>query len=330
MHAAARKLFVVAALSGASLASSTQAVAASGDYPNRPIRLLVPSPPGGSNDGVARVVAHEMSRSLGQSIVIDNRSGAGGTIAADLVARSTPNGYTVLFAYATFTTAPFLQANLPYDSLKDFAPVTEIANQPLLLAVNPAVPAKTVKELIALAKSRPGGLAAGYTQIGSATHLTTEIFKQRSDTVKNILGVSYKGGGPAQVALLSGEVQMSFTTVTSAMPQVKSGMIRVIATTAPERLPYLPNVPTFKESGVSGLEIAPWQGLMVPTGTPRAIINRLYSEVVQLLKLPDARKRLAALGSDPIGSSPEQFAAKIRREMQESEKIIKSIGLKPQ
>jgi len=315
---------------GMPLVVQAQSAASSSDYPSRPIRLLVPSPPGGSNDGVARVVANELNRSLGQPVVVDNRAGAGGVIAADLVARSTPNGYTVLFAYATFTTAPFLNAKLPYDSMKDFLPITEIANQPLLLAVNQNVPVNTVQELIALAKSKPGGLVAGFTQVGSATHLTTEIFKQNTGTIKNILAVSYKGGGPAQTALLSGEAQISFTTVTATLPQVKAGRIKVIATTAPERLPYLPNVPTFKESGVSGLEISPWQGLMVPTGTSRAIVNRLHSEVVKLLKLPETKQRLAGIGSDPIGSSPEEFTAKIMREMQESEKIIKAIGLKPQ
>jgi len=211
---------------GMPLVVQAQSAASSSDYPSRPIRLLVPSPPGGSNDGVARVVANELNRSLGQPVVVDNRAGAGGVIAADLVARSTPNGYTVLFAYATFTTAPFLNAKLPYDSMKDFLPITEIANQPLLLAVNQNVPVNTVQELIALAKSKPGGLVAGFTQVGSATHLTTEIFKQNTGTIKNILAVSYKGGGPAQTALLSGEAQISFTTVTATLPQVKAGGLK--------------------------------------------------------------------------------------------------------
>ena len=314
----------------ASLSISPPAVAASGEYPNKPIRLIVPSPPGGSNDGVARVVANDMTRSMGQPIVIDNRAGAGGVIAAEIVAQSPPTGYTVLFAYATFTTAPFLNAKLSYDSINDFSPITEIANQPLLLAVNQQVPINTVKELIALAKARPNGIVAGYTQVGSSTHLTTEIFKKNTGTNNNILSVSYKGGGPAQTALLSGEAQMSFTTVTAALPQVKAGRIKVIATTAHVRLPYLPSVPTFKESGVTGLEVSPWQGLMVTKGTPRVIVNRIYSEVVSLLKRQETLDRLAALGSDPVGSSPEEFSLKIKQEMKESGEIIRSLGLKAQ
>ncbi len=321
-------LALLVVLSGVSCVTGVQAATLSANYPNKPIRLIVPSPPGGSNDGVARIVANELNRSLGQSIIVDNRAGAGGVIAADLVANSTPDGYTVLFAYATFTTAPFLNAKLPYDPINDFSPITEIANQPLLLVANPSLQANTVGELVALANSRKGGLAAGFTQIGSSTHLTTEIFKQRTHTTKTILGVSYKGGGAAQIALLSGEVQISFTTVTAAMPQVKAGRIKVIATTARERLSYLPNVPTFVEAGVQGLEVAPWQGLMVVKGTPREIIVKLHSEVVKLLKIRDARERLAALGAVPIGSSPEEFSKKIEIEIQESGKLIKALGLK--
>ena len=296
----------------------------------RPVRLLVPSPPGGSNDGVARIVSNGLTRSLGRTVVVDNRAGGGGIIASELVARALPDGYTILFAYAAFTTMPFLAANLSYDVLKDFAPITEIANQPLLLAVNPSVPANTVKELIALSKSKPGGLTAGYTQIGSATHLATEIFKLKTDTTRSIVSVSYKGGAAAQMAVLSGEVQVTMATATSTMPQIKSGKIRVIATSAAKRLPYLPDVPTFEESGVTGIDVTVWQGLLAPARTPRPIINRLYEEVRQLLKQPDTVERLAALGSDPIGSSPAEFAAKLKRELQEFGKVIKALGLKPQ
>lgn len=303
---------------------------APGEYPMRPVRLLVPSPPGGSNDGVARIVSNGLTRSLGRTVVVDNRAGGGGIIASELVARALPDGYTILFAYAAFTTMPFLAANLSYDVLKDFAPITEIANQPLLLAVNPSVPANTVKELIALSKSKPGGLTAGYTQIGSATHLATEIFKLKTDTTRSIVSVSYKGGAAAQMAVLSGEVQVTMATATSTMPQIKSGKIRVIATSAAKRLPYLPDVPTFEESGVTGIDVTVWQGLLAPARTPRPIINRLYEEVRQLLKQPDTVERLAALGSDPIGSSPAEFAAKLKRELQEFGKVIKALGLKPQ
>lgn len=303
---------------------------AAAEYPEKPIRLLVPSPPGGSNDSVARIVAAGLGRTMGKTVVVDNRAGGGGIIASELVARALPDGYTLLFAYAAFTTTPFLAANLSYDVLRDFAPITEIASQPLLLAVNPSVPVNTVKELIALSKARPGGLTAGYTQVGSATHLATEIFKLKTDTGRSIVSVSYKGGAAGQLALLSGEVQASFATATSSMPQIKAGRIRVLATSAPQRLPYLPDVPTFAEAGVSGMDVVVWQGLLAPARTPRPIVHRVHAEVVSLLKLPETLERLAALGSDPVGSSPEAFAAKLKRELHEFGNVIKVLGLKVQ
>lgn len=303
---------------------------AAAEYPEKPIRLLVPSPPGGSNDSVARIIAAGLGRTMGKTMVVDNRAGGGGIIASELVARALPDGYTLLFAYAAFTTTPFLAANLSYDVLRDFAPITEIANQPLLLAVNQSVPVNTVKELIALSKVRPGGLTAGYTQVGSATHLATEIFKLKTDTTRSIVSVSYKGGAAGQLALLSGEVQASFATATSAMPQIKAGRIRVLATSAPQRLPYLPDVPTFTEAGVSGMNVVVWQGLLAPARTPRLIVDRVHAEVVALLKSPETLERLAALGSDPVGSSPAVFAAKLKRELHEFGNVIKVLGLKAQ
>ena len=210
-------------------------------YPNKPIRLLVPSPPGGSNDGVARVVSVALNQSLGRPIVIDNRAGGGGIIASELVSHARADGYTLLFAYAAFTTTPFLQANMPYDVLKDFAPISEVADQPLFIIVHPGVQANTIKELIALSKSRPGGLMVGFTQIGSSTHIATEIFKLKTGTTKSITSVSYKGGAAAQIAVLSGEVLLSFATAQSTMPQIKSGKVKVIATSASKRLRYLPD-----------------------------------------------------------------------------------------
>jgi tripartite-type tricarboxylate transporter receptor subunit TctC len=220
---------------------------------------------------------------------------------------------------------------LSYDSLKDFAPITEVANQPLLLAVNLSLPVSSVKELIALAKSGAGpGLTAGCTQVGSATHLATELFKLKTGTTRGIVSVNYKGGPAAQIALVSGEVQLAFATSTSALPQIRTGKIKVIATAAAKRLPYLPDVPTLLEAGVAGVEAAPWTGLLAPTKTSRAIIDRLHAEVVQLLKVPETLERLAALGSDPVGSAPEAFAAKIRRDLSATGAIVKAIGMKPQ
>lgn len=299
-------------------------------YPTKPLRILVPSPPGGSNDGVARIVSTALNQSLGRPIVIDNRAGGGGIIASEIVARARADGYTLLFAYAAFTTTPFLQANLSYDVLKDFAPISAVADQPLFIIVHPSVQANTVNELIALSKSKPGGLMVGFTQMGSSTHLATEIFKLKTDTVKSITSVSYKGGAAAQIALLSGEVQIAFATATAILPQLKGGKIKVIATSAAKRVRYLPEVPTFEEAGVSGIESSPWQGLLAPAGTPAAIVNLLHAEVVKLLKRAEHVERLAALGADPVGSSPAEFRAKLERELKTFGRIIPALGIKPQ
>lgn len=299
-------------------------------YPSKPIRFLVPSPPGGSNDGVARVVAQGLSAALGKSIVVDNRAGGGGVIASDLGARARPDGYTLLFAYAAFTSTPFLAANLPYDVRKDFIPISEIADQPLFVTINPSVPANSIKELLALAKSKPGGLNAGFTQMGSSTHLGTEIFKLKTDTVKAITSVSYKGGAAVQVALLSNEIQISVMTTTSMLPLLKTGKIKALATTAAKRKAYLPDVPTLEESGVERIDLAPWQGILAPAGTPKPIVDRLYKEIVAMLKRPEITERLAALGADPVGSSPAEFRAKLDRELALFAKVIPSLGIKPQ
>jgi len=323
-------LALAATLAVAACAAHGQAKQA-GEYPTKAIRLIVQAPPGGAGDGIARLVSDGFNRSFGQPVIIDNRGGGGGIIASELTARAPADGYTLLLALGVFTTAPFLKANLSYDPVKDFSPISEIASQPLLLAVNLSVPATTVKELIALAKSgAAANLTAGCTQIGSATHLATELFKLKTGTTKGIVSVNYKGGPAAQVALVSGEVQLAFATSTSALPQVRSGKIRVIATSSAQRLSYLPDVPTLQEAGVIGVDASPWTGLLAPAKTQRVIVNRLHAEVVQMLKAPDTLERLAALGSDPVGSSPEVFATKIRRDIASTGAIAKAIGMKAQ
>lgn len=299
-------------------------------YPSKPIRFLVPSPPGGSNDGVARVVASGLGAALGRTIVVDNRAGGGGVIASDLGARARPDGYTLLFAYAAFTSTPFMTANLSYDVRRDFLPISEIADQPLFVTVNPTVPVASLKELLALARNKPGSLNAGFTQMGSSTHLGTEILKLKTDTVKAITSVSYKGGAAVQIALLSNEIQISVMTTTSMLPLVKAGKIRALATTALRRKPYLPDVPTLEESGVERIELSPWQGMLAPAGTPWAIVERLHAEIVALLKRPETIERLAALGADPVGSSPPEFRAKLERELALYAKVIPALGIRPQ
>ncbi len=322
-------LALVVGLAAATCGWAAQPATHAAEYPNKPIRLLVQAPPGGAADGIARIVADAFSRDFGKPVIIDNRGGGGGIIAAELTARAQPDGHTLLLALAAFTTAPFLQPSLSYDPVKDFAPITEVANQPLLLAVNLSVPVSSVRELIALAKSG-GGLTAGCTQVGSATHLATELFKLNTGTTRGIVSVNYKGGPAAQLALVSGEVQLAFATSTSALPQIRTGKIKVIATAAPKRLAYLPDVPTLHEAGVTGVDTAPWTGLLAPARTSRAIIDRLHAEVVQLLKRPETLERLVVLGSDPVGSAPEVFASKIKRDLSATAAIVKAIGMKPQ
>ncbi len=297
------------------------------DFGSRPIRMVVPVPPGGSTDIVARIVAAGLTESAGWRVVVDNRPGAGGVIGAETVARANPDGYTLLFAYASFTTTPFLQ-KVPYDAYRDFSPITEVAVSPLLLVVNPMLPVSNVKELVALAKSRPKGLNAGIATAGSAGHLAMELFKLRTGTTDGIVSVMYSGGGPAQVALMAGEAQVVFGSVPTSLPFVKSGKVKAIASLAAKRLPYLPDVPTLTELGLSMESAAPWQGIAGPAKIPQTVVMRLYAEVAKVLKRAEVIERIAATGSDVVGSTPDDFAAKIRRDLLEFGKIIPQLGMR--
>jgi tripartite-type tricarboxylate transporter receptor subunit TctC len=317
-----------ACIAAALLAAPAAALAQGGvrDYGSRPIRLVVPVAPGGSTDVVARLIATGLGESAGLQVVVDNRAGAGGVIGSETVARAIPDGYTLLFAYASHTTMPFI-TKVPYDAYSDFAPVTQVAVQPLVLVVNPSLPVNNVKDLIALAKSRPKGINAGIATSGSAGHLATELFKLHTGTADGIVSVIYKGGAAAQVALLSGEVQLIFASTPSAMPYIKSGKVKMLATSATKRIAYLPELPTFAELGVP-VETSPWQGILGPAKMPRAIVTRLYGQVAKLVKQPDMVERLVATGSEPVSSTPEEFAAKIKQELQEFGRIIPTLGLK--
>lgn len=312
---------VLIALPAAALAQSGAA-----DYPTRPIRLVVPVPAGGGTDVIARLVANGLAESAGWQVVVDNRGGAGGMIGSETVARAVPDGYTLLFPYASHTTMPFI-AKVPYYVYGDFAPVTQVAVQPLVLIVHPSLPVNSVKDVIALAKSTPKGINAGISTPGSAGHLATELFKQRTGTTGGIVSVMYKGSAATQVAVLSGEVQMHFASTPSFMPHLKSGKVKMLATSAKKRIAYLPDLPTFAELGVP-VEASPWQGILGPAKMPRAIVMRLYGEVSKLVKQPRMMERLAAAGSEPVGSTPEEFGAKIRQELQEFGKLIPTLEIK--
>lgn len=296
------------------------------DLGARPIRLIVPVAAGGGTDIVARIVTSAVADSAGLRMVVDNRSGAGGSIGSELVARSTPDGHTLLFAYASHTTAPFM-LKVAYDAYADFTPITQVASSPLVLLVSGAVPANSVAELVALAKAKPKLLNAGIATSGSAGHLAVEVFKLRTGTTGGITSVIYKGGGQTQVALMSNEVQLVFASVISATAYMKSsGKVRALATSAKTRLSAFPDLPTFAELGIA-VDTNPWQGILGPAKVPRSLVMRLYRDVAATLKQPDVVERLAAAGADPVGSTPEEFASKIKSELQEFGKIIRGLGL---
>jgi len=295
-------------------------------YPDRPIRMIVPVTPGGGTDIVGRLVAAYLVDSLGQQIVVDNRPGAGTVIGAEIVARAAPDGYTLLVAFASFTTIPHLTKSLPYDPLRSFTPITQVATSPLLLIVPASLGVGSVADLIAFAKSRAQTFTVGAASPGSAVHVSAEQFKLATGLTPPT--VIYKGAGPAMVALLSGEVQMMFSTVPAALPFHKQGKVKLVATNSRQRLSYVPDVPTLEEGGLKGIDVAPWQGLLGPAGLPRGVVERLHGEVVKMLQKPDFKERLAATGSDPVGSTPAEFAAFLQREYEQLGRIIRAAGIK--
>lgn len=296
-------------------------------YPQRPICLIVPVAVGGATDIVARIVAHRLSQVLTQQLVIDNRAGAGGIIGTEIVARAASDGYTLLFAYASHTIMPFLSREVPYDPDRDFAAIGQVGASPLVLTVPPALPANNVKELIALARAKPGAVRAGAPGMGGVGHIAAEIFKQVSKI--DVETIIYKGGAPAQLALAQGEVQFVFATPPAAMAQIKAGRVKILATSASERLPYLPEVPTFAEVGLPGIDVMPWQGFLAPSRTPRAVVTQFNGTLNGILLEADMRAKLAAAGSDVVPSTPEALAAKIRKELDYFGRVIKAAKIKP-
>ncbi len=325
MRFCTRKLLAVSLglLAAEAFAQQAQAIAG---YPDKPVRVIVPVAAGGGTDIIARIVTTRLGESLGAAFVIDNRPGAGGILGNEIVAHSQPDGYTLLFTYAAHTIVPFIYRKVPYDVYKDFAPVTMAGSQPLLLAINAAVKANTVQELIALAKAKPNELNVALATPSSSGALAAELFKILTNT--QMVSVPFKGGAPALTALVSGEVQLIFTTPPTVMPYIKGGKVKVLGTSGKDRVPYLPDVPTLAESGVKDFNTAPWQGLLAPARTPPAIIDRLYKHVGEVLKTTYAQERFAAAGTDVVGSSPKEFAELIKRELEQNSKVIKAVGMK--
>ena len=300
------------------------AVAADG-YPQKPIRLVIPFSPGGGTDLLARALSEKIGEILGATVLVDNRPGAGGTLGAAMVARAAPDGYTFLFTSAAYTFTPSLYKDLPYDPLKDFKPVTMFASTPNILVVHPTMPVKTVMELLALARKRPGEIHFGSGGHGSNVHLTTELFMYMAKI--KLVHVPYKGAGPAQIALMSGEVQVLLPAFQSALPFVKSGQMRALAVSTRQRSPVLPDLPTLDEAGVPGYDKAAWFALFAPAAVPESIITRVHQAAVNVLKNPDIVKRLAAEGAVAVGNSPAEFDAFVRSEIAAWRKLIREMKL---
>jgi tripartite-type tricarboxylate transporter receptor subunit TctC len=302
-------------------------LAAAQGYPNKPIRLILAVPAGATPDVTARLITPGLSQVLGQQLVVDNRGGAGGLIGAELASKASPDGYTVYIGSpGALTILPHLRKNVPYDTLRDFAPISLISIGPFVLITNPSVPVKTVKELIALAKAQPGKLSYASAGTGVANHLAMELFKQMTGV--DILHVPYKGAPQAVIDVMAGHMQMMFNSIAPILANIKAGRLRVLGIASAKRSPQLPDVPTISEAGVPGFEAVNWFGMFAPAKTPKPIITRLNEAVVKVVRSPEIQSQFAALGADTVGSSPDEFAAFLRRDMEQYAKIVKLSGAK--
>jgi tripartite-type tricarboxylate transporter receptor subunit TctC len=298
-------------------AAASPAVAA---YPERPVRLVVPVAAGGGNDIVARMIAQKLTESWGRQVVVDNRPGAATAIGAEIVARAVPDGYTVMLVSVSFAINASVATRLPFDSVKDFAPITLAARVPQILVVHPALPATSVSDLIALAKQRPGEINYASAGSGSSTHLAMELLLDKAGIALN--HVPYKGTAPALTDLLAGQVQVMFDAIPPSLPHIRSGRIRPIAIGSAERSASMPDLPTVGESGVPGYAFTSWFGIFAPGGTPRALVDRLNGELVRIVRLPDIRERLLAMGVEPIGSTPDELGRHLAGEIKQWSDIV--------
>ena len=296
------------------------------DFPNKPIRVIVPVTAGGSTDVIARMVCQRMSEILNRPIVVDNRPGAGSIIGTDLVAKSQPDGYTLLMAFATHVATPFMTSKLPYDPVRDFQPISLLATQPLVLIVNPNVPARSLKELIALAKAQPGKLNFGMASTGSASHIAGEAFKIMTGT--DIVGIPYPGAAPAQQALAGNQVQLMFANIQTAIGLMKINRAVPLGSATDKRSSFFPDVPTLGEQGLPAFEVEPWQGIIGPRGMPKHVVDTLHKAAAQAVRAPDMLEKLAATGSTPVGSTPAEFEARIAVQMKVWGEVIRKAGIK--
>ena len=305
------------------VAAANLAIAQS--YPSAPMRIIVPFPPGGGTDILSRAIAQKLSEAWGQPVIVDNRGGANGTIGAASAAKAPPDGHTLLVVPSGFAVNPSIYRNLPFDSLKDLAPVSQLAASPLVLVVHPSFPPRNVKELVAFLKVRPGDINYGSSGNGSPPHLATELFKLLTGT--KMTHIPYKGAGPAAVDVIAGQIPIYFMNALQAVPHMKSGRLRGMGVTSEKRFPGLPDMPTIAEAGVPGYAMTNWYGMLVPANTPRAAITRLQAEVARILNTPDVKERLSSEGAEVVASTPEQFAAFLKQEMATAATIVKASGM---
>ncbi len=313
-------LFVLSAATGALAADNT----AKPD--ERPIRLIVPFAPGGASDVLARIIAQHLIESLKRQVIVDNRPGAGGNIGMGIVAKATPDGNVMSIASSAFVVNPSLYDQIPYDAIKDFAPITNVASASTVLVVHPSVAAKSVKELVALVKASPGKFNYASSGAGTGQHLAGELFKTTAGL--DVSHIPFNGAGPAVLAVLGAQVQMGFSSLPAVRGQIANGTLRAIAVTTMKRAVAIPDVPTFDESGYPGFEVDFWQGLVMPGGTPRPVVNRMNAEMLKMLQGQEVKKRLDGLGFEAVGSSPDQFAQQIAAELAKWSKFIKQAGIK--
>lgn len=309
------------------LAGLTTQCALAQDFPNRPIRLVVPSSPGGGTDITGRILAQKLSELVKQQVVVDNRPGAGSMIGNEIVAHSAPDGYTLLMGISTLSIIPSVYKKPSYDVFKELAPISQAVSLPNVLVVHPSVPAKTVKQLIEIARSKPGALVCGSAGLGSNPHLSAELFKSMAKI--DWVHVPFKGSGPGMISLLSGEIDLMFPSLTSAIVHIRSGKMRPLGVTTAYRSQILPNVPTLAQAGIKGFQSDQWFGVLAPTGTPPPIINYLHQEIARALHSPDITKLLADEGSQVVASSPDEFTAYIRSQADKWAKVIRDAHIKP-
>ncbi len=320
-----RKVFAIIASVALAAIGPSQALAQA--YPTKPVRLVVPFPPGGSTDIVARIVAQKLGERIGQPMLVENRGGAGGTIGTDAVAKAAPDGYVLGFAStSTHAVAPAVYAKLPYDPIKDFAPISLVAVTPYLLVVNPKVPVNSLKEFVAYVKPRPGKFNYASAGTGSTTHLAMEMLKSAAGLF--ILHIPYNGNGPAGTAVIAGDVEFLFGSLPAVLPHAKSGRVRALAVGTPKRSPSLPDVPTVAESGFPGFDASLWLAVMAPAGTPAPVIDRLNKEIVAVVRSPDAADALNKAGAEPITSTPAELANMVKVGIQKYAAAVKRAGVK--